>query len=88
MGLDPVGWLAIVTLGVVSVGRAIRWLDQPFASAFITPSGLAAAVAGLLLSAPIVILIGMAMMVIGFLVDRFYMWRADSTGHMHRRDPP
>ena len=79
-------WVVFVVLGAVTVIRAVRWRDQPWGSSWIAPVGMAIGVVGVVLRLGAVALLGMVGLVLGYAVDRFYMWRADSTGHFSRQD--
>ncbi len=80
------GWLIVAALGVVAIIRAWRWRDQPWGSAWLAPVSLLVGVVGLLVDVLPIVLLGMVGLVVGFAVDRFFMWRADSTGYYNERD--
>ncbi|MFN8145933.1 MAG: hypothetical protein U0R76_00595 [Candidatus Nanopelagicales bacterium] len=79
-------WMVIAALAVAAVVRALRWRDQPFHSAWLTPTGIGVAAAGVALGSSPLAVIGLAALVAGFAVDRFYLWRADETGRFRRDD--
>jgi hypothetical protein len=83
--VSSLDWLIVAALGVVAAIRAWRWRDQPWGSAWVTPLSLAVAMVGLIVDVLALALLGIAGVVVGFVVDRFYMWRRDSTGYYNAR---
>ena len=78
-------WLVVAVAFAASLVRAVRWRDQPARTSFIAPVAILVAASGALLAVPWLAVAGLVGIAVGFAMDRYFMWRADTYGSMGRR---